>query len=230
MVSFALAATACGSSAPTSGSPTTGTQTQSVAAQPVSPVATKSQFLTGNISPTYPAGAAGQVALLSQAALTLPVPAGGETVSIAVRNNTAHAVTQITAQGTVKSTSGAVVATGSDQGFHPSYLLPGQVSLGFIYLGIGSNVPTGSTMSVQVSSTPAQSAKYLYRRPVDYRCKQYGPAGRRHAHESERPFHPRTIRGLRILRCYNRHAASRGRRIRRRKQRPSSRCDIRLHH
>ena len=158
MVSLALVVTACGSTTPTSGSPTTGTQTQPVAAQPVSPAATRSQFLMGNISPTYPAGTAGQVALVSQAALTLPVPAGGETVPIAVRNNTAHAVTQITAQGTVKSTSGSVVATGSDQGFHPSYLLPGQVSLGFVCLGIGSNVPAGSAMSVQVSSTPAQSA------------------------------------------------------------------------
>ena len=76
---------------------------------------------------------------------------------IAIRNNTAHPVTQIAAQGALHDASGKPVATGSDQGFHPALLQPGEVALGFIYLGVGSSVPSGSTMTVQVSSRPSSS-------------------------------------------------------------------------
>jgi hypothetical protein len=119
--------------------------------------AARSEFLTGNASPTYPAGTPGQIAVVAQATLALPVPSGGETVPIVVRNNTAHTVTRIAAQGAVHDASRKPVATGSDQGLHPAVLQPGQVALGFIYLGPGSSVPTGSTMTVQVSARPSSS-------------------------------------------------------------------------
>jgi hypothetical protein len=92
----------------------------------------------------------GKVAVVAQAPLTFPVR-GGETVPIAVRNNTPGSVTEITAQGIVRDAGGKIVATGTDQGFHPALLQLGQVALGFIYLGIGTNVPAGSTITVQAS-------------------------------------------------------------------------------
>jgi hypothetical protein len=79
-------------------------------------------------------------------------------VWIAVRNNTPGSVTQITAQGIVRDAGGKIVATGTDQGFHPALLQLGEVALGFIYLGIGTNVPAGSYMTVQASGKPASSS------------------------------------------------------------------------
>jgi hypothetical protein len=97
-----------------------------------------------------------------QAPLTLPVPSGGETLPIAVRNNTPGSVTEITAQGIVRDAGGKIVGTGTDQGFHPALLQPGQVALGFIYLGIGTNVPAGSTITVQASGKPASSSNTYF--------------------------------------------------------------------
>jgi hypothetical protein len=118
---------------------------------------TRSLYLVGDASPKFPAGKAGRVAVIAQAAVVAPVPSGGETIPIAVRNNTSKPVTEIQAQGIVRNSGGKVVATGSDQGFDPTYLKPGQVALGYIYLSIGANVPTGSTMTVKASATTAPS-------------------------------------------------------------------------
>jgi hypothetical protein len=118
-------------------------------------------YLAGNASPTFGAGDSGKVAVVAQAPLTFPVR-GGETVPIAVRNNTPGSVTEITAQGIVRDAGGKIVATGTDQGFHPALLQLGQVALGFIYLGIGTNVPAGSTITVQASGKPASSSNTYF--------------------------------------------------------------------
>jgi hypothetical protein len=119
--------------------------------------ATRSLYLVGTASPKFPVGRVGKVAVVGQAALALPI-LDEETVPIAVRNNKTKPVTEIQAQGVVRSPSGKVVATGSDQGFDPTYLKPGHVALGFIYLSPGTTVPAGSKMTVQVSATRAPTS------------------------------------------------------------------------
>jgi hypothetical protein len=155
LAAFVLAC--CGGSTSTGDAGQSGAASSAPSSALPSPQAARSEFLTGNASPTYPAGTPGQIAVVAQATLALPVPSGGETVPIVVRNNTAHTVTRIAAQGAVHDASRKPDATGSDQGLHPAVLQPGQVALGFIYLGPGSSVPTGSTMTVQVSARPSSS-------------------------------------------------------------------------
>jgi hypothetical protein len=157
--------TACGAGSSTASS-TAGSTAVSPSASPSSsgvpsPRPTKSLYLAGNASPTFGAGDSGKVAVVAQAPLTFPVR-GGETVPIAVRNNTPGSVTEITAQGIVRDAGGKIVATGTDQGFHPALLQLGQVALGFIYLGIGTNVPAGSTITVQASGKPASSSNTYF--------------------------------------------------------------------
>jgi protein kinase-like protein len=129
---------------------------------PARTVAGRSGLLAGNVSPRFPAGTPGKVAVVAQGDLVLHDLASGESVPIAVRNNTSRPVTQIMAQGLVRSSAGAPVASGSDQGFSPSRLQPGQVALGYIYLQTGNTLPAGSTLSVQASATPSSSpATYI---------------------------------------------------------------------
>lgn len=154
---LASAMAACGGGT-TSGTPNTaGSAVPSGGASASAPAAqpTKSQYLAGTAAPVFPAGSPNQLAVVAQAGLTLPVPSGGEPVPIAVRNNTTRTVTHVTASGTVHDSTGKPVATGSDQGFHPALLEPGQFALGFIYLGVGTSVPSGSTLSVQATATPS---------------------------------------------------------------------------
>jgi hypothetical protein len=119
-------------------------------------------YLVGNASPSFPAGDSGKLAVVVQASLTLPVPSGGEVVSIAIRNNTPESVSGIAAQGIVRDAGGKIVGTGTDQGFHPAFLQPGQVALGFIYLGVGTTVPGGSAMTVQASGKPTSSSNTYF--------------------------------------------------------------------
>ena len=154
-----IAVTACGGGASngTANPPATKSPAVSVASsQP-----TRSTYLTGTASPTYPAGGPNQIAVVAQAPLVLPIPSSGEAVPIAVRNNRTLAVTDVTAAGTIRDATGQVVATGSDQGFHPALLQPGQVALGFVYLGVGTSVPTGSAMTVQASAKPSSGDTYF---------------------------------------------------------------------
>ena len=124
LAAFVLAC--CGGSTSTGDAGQSGAASSAPSSALPSPQAARSEFLTGNASPTYPAGTPGQIAVVAQATLALPVPSGGETVPIVVRNNTAHTVTRIAAQGAVHDASRKPVATGSDQGLHPAVLQPGQ--------------------------------------------------------------------------------------------------------
>jgi hypothetical protein len=119
-------------------------------------------YLAGNASPSFPPGDPGKVAVVAQAPLTLPIPSGGEAVPIAIRNNSPVSVSQIAAQGIVRDGGGKIVGTGTDQGLHPALLQPGQVALGFIYLGIGTNVPAGSAITVQASGKLASSSNTYF--------------------------------------------------------------------
>jgi hypothetical protein len=124
LAAFVLAC--CGGSTSTGDAGQSGAASSAPSSALPSPQAARSEFLTGNASPTCPAGTPGQIAVVAQATLALPVPSGGEPVPIVVRNNTAHTVTRIAAQGAVHDASRKPVATGSDQGFHPAVLQPGQ--------------------------------------------------------------------------------------------------------
>jgi hypothetical protein len=158
--------TACGAgsstASSTAGSPAISSSGSSASSGVPSPQPTKSLYLAGNASPSFPAGDPGKVAVVAQAPLTLPVPSGGETLPIAVRNNRPGSVTEITAQGIVRDAGGKIVGTGTDQGFHPALLQPDQVALGFIYLGIGTNLPAGSAIAVQASRKPASSSNTYF--------------------------------------------------------------------
>jgi hypothetical protein len=161
------ASTACGASGSSTASPTAGATAISPSASPSSsgvpsPQPTKSMYLVGNASPSFPAGDPGKVAVVVQAPLTLPIPSGGESVPIAIRNNSPVSVSQIAAQDIVRDGGGKIVGTGTDQGFHPAFLQPGQVALGFIYLGIGTTVPAGSAMTIQASGKPTSSSNTYF--------------------------------------------------------------------
>ena len=85
------------------------------------------------------------------------LPEIGYTLPFVVRNGTSHAIKNLQGNGTIKSSAGKIVGSGSDQGFNPTRLLPGQEAFAFIYIQNGSGAPPGSTMKITVSSQPSSS-------------------------------------------------------------------------
>ncbi len=143
--------------APASSSPEARPTSSGPETTPARTAAGNSRLLAGNVSPLFPTGTPGKVAVIAQGNLVLHGLEGSESVPVAVRNNTSRPVAQIMAQGLVRNSAGVPVASGSDQGFSPSRLQPGQVALGFIYLQTGNTLPAGSTLSVQASASPSSS-------------------------------------------------------------------------
>lgn len=127
---------------------------------PVKPLAKNARasiFVTGNASPVLPVGRPGVVALISEGAR---MDQSGE-LPVVVRNNTSHTVARITAAGTIKNASGKLIATGSDQGFMPNLVQPGEIAFGYIYFQ-NSNVaiPPGGKINIQVGSTLASQDSF----------------------------------------------------------------------
>jgi hypothetical protein len=116
-----------------------------------------SMFVAGNASPVLPIGKPGVVALVSEGAR---IDQSGS-LPIVVRNNTSHTVARITASGTIQNASGKLIATGSDQGFKPNVVQPGEIAFGYIYFqNFNLAIPPGGKVSVQLGSTAASQDAY----------------------------------------------------------------------
>jgi hypothetical protein len=117
----------------------------------------RSNLLKGNAKPTFPAGAPGQVAVVSQGPLVVS-PAGMALLPIAIRNNTKSAVAHIDMSASA-SLSGAVIATGRSQGTEPAQLAPGEAGLAFIYFE-KSFKATGVTYDFKSETQPANKSSF----------------------------------------------------------------------
>jgi hypothetical protein len=71
-----------------------------------------------------------------------------DSVTIIVRNNTADAIGAIEATGTARAAAGALVGSGSSQGFEPVVVKPGEIAYGYVYFDGG--FPKGAKLKFDV--------------------------------------------------------------------------------
>jgi hypothetical protein len=83
-----------------------------------------------------------------------------DAVTIIVRNNTSDPIGQIEATGTARDASGALVGSGSSQGFKPVVVAPGEIAYGYVYFDGG--FPDGSTFGFAVAGEEVDT----YFRPI----------------------------------------------------------------
>jgi hypothetical protein len=114
--------------------------------------------MAGNVAPSYPTGDADQIAVVALGPITYS-PTGG-ILPIALRNNTAAAVSRISITGTAEDASGAAIATASSQQqVEPAQLAPGQLGYSFIHFDVSApQVPPGSTYEFTIKSNPADTS------------------------------------------------------------------------
>jgi hypothetical protein len=116
--------------------------------------------LAGNVTPSYPTGDTNQIAVVALGPITYS-PTGG-TLPIAVRNNTAAAVSRITITGTADDASGAQIATAtSQQQVEPAQLAPGQLGYSFIHFAASApQIPPNSAYEFTIKSNAADTTAF----------------------------------------------------------------------
>lgn len=121
--------------------PTTTSEAETLA----TPAAAQaSEYVGGNVDPTFAAGEAGELSVVAVGA-----PDGEESsIPFVVRNNTGGTIYNVAATGKVTN-GGQLVGSGSDQGVEPVIVAPGEIAFGYVYFSAAP--PAGST--VEISAT-----------------------------------------------------------------------------
>jgi hypothetical protein len=114
--------------------------------------------LAGNVTPSYPTGDAGQIAVVALGPITYS--SAGGTLPIAVRNNTAAAVSRIAITGVAEDAAGTKLATASSQQqVEPAQLAPGQLGYSFVHFDPSApQVPPNSAYQFTITSNPADTS------------------------------------------------------------------------
>ena len=115
--------------------------------------------LSGTAKPVLPKGAEGSVAAVAVGQFDGTQSDGSGSVPVIVRNNTGGVVRHIAATATASDATGKLVGSGSDQGFHPYVVMPGQIAIGYVFFPSGST-NTGSKIDVTVTSEPAEGTDF----------------------------------------------------------------------
>lgn len=151
MAIMSLALAACGGDdgAPSAGattSPTPQEETTTTEALTTTTVAAvqaaatlSSPYLQGTLDLQLPPGEPDEVTVIAVGPPQSATP-------VLVRNNTSDVI-EVHLSATARDSTGALVGSGEDQGVKPVRVEPGQVAIGYVYLGI-DDPPSGATVDV----------------------------------------------------------------------------------
>lgn len=138
--------------APTTAAPTTVTPTTvTPTTLPALPAGDASALVlaTGPV-PALAAGTPGKVAVIAVGSFEEHV--NSPLVPVMVRNQTSQTVAVDQVTGIARAADGSLLATGSDHGFQPRVVAPGEIAFGFVYFDdlLGVARPAGVTVEVSV--------------------------------------------------------------------------------
>lgn len=116
--------------------------------------------------PALAAGTPGKVAVIAVGSFEEHV--NSPLVPVMVRNQTSQTVAVDQVTGIARTADGSLLATGSDQGFQPRVVAPGEIAFGFVYFGdlLGVARPAGVTVEVSVVAGPP-SAYFMAVTPTE---------------------------------------------------------------
>jgi hypothetical protein len=112
-----------------------------------------SPFVGGNRSPRLPSGQQGRLSVVAKGVYDGSLP-------IIVRNNTSRTVNGIYVTGLATSASGRILATGDSQGFHPSLVKPGEITIGYVFFR-DAQLPPNARYRLSVAENRSTAQKDL---------------------------------------------------------------------
>jgi len=114
-------------------------------------------------APNLPQGEPNSIAVVAQGtSLSM-----SGTIPLIVRNNTDQTVIRIKASGTIRDSTGILVASGSDQGFNPNVVRPGEIAIGYVFFGPNDSRPKVWKVEFQTSATPIEKSRFENIRDLD---------------------------------------------------------------
>lgn len=145
---------------------TTSTETKEIPPTKAPPTQVSPQplfaggLLKGDANPKFADGDPGKIAVIAQATLDKSPGMDSATLVFAFRNNTDQTIGGVDWTATARS-GGDLVATGSNQGWSPAVIGPGEVGLSYIYFEAGGNIPdTGATYEFTPKPREAQTGEF----------------------------------------------------------------------
>jgi hypothetical protein len=94
-----------------------------------------SPYVGGTEVPGIPDGSPGAIEVVLSGSYD------GSIIPVLVRNRTERSVIRIEVSATARDTDGNIIATGSDQGFSPNLVRPGEIAFGYLYFD-GATFPS----------------------------------------------------------------------------------------
>lgn len=127
---------------------TTIPKNTSAPAQPQGALA--SSYVCGNASPDFPAGDPGKVSIVLSK-MESSTGFKSSTIYLILRNNTSSPISEISVSAAAYTADGKLFATGSDQGFKPKYVAPGEIAMGYVYFSDAS-LPQDAKVEYEIKS------------------------------------------------------------------------------
>jgi len=116
----------------------------------------ESRYLGGDGEALIPGGAE------SELSVVLVGRYDGNSLPLVVRNNTDQEVADVSVSAVARGADNALLATGGDHEFKPNNLVPGDVTMGFIYFD-GAELPPGVTFEFDVSASEPSDGSFSRR-------------------------------------------------------------------
>lgn len=137
------------------------TATPTSTASPLQPAdARASAYVGGNASPDLPDGEAGRLSVVATGKYRVSRFSDSTTIPLVVRNNTTKPVVRVSVLAAAYSTDGQLFAIGSDQGFGPKYVAPGEITMGYIYFS-DAKLPQDARVEYEITARAIDSMENI---------------------------------------------------------------------
>lgn len=107
-----------------------------------------SSFIKGNGTPQFPDGEAGMISVVKVGKYDGRLP-------VIIRNNTTSAVIRVEVSAVASDKDGKMLASGSDQGFKPNLVKPGEITMGYVYFD-SAELPEDAKFEFETSAEDSE--------------------------------------------------------------------------
>lgn len=116
---------------------------------------TETPYIGGTANVDLPAGEPGTISVVATG------PYNGTILPVVLRNNSGKTAIRLKLSGRVRDSSGALIASGEDQGIDPRVVPPGGLAFGYVYFGGAKFDSSTSTVEIRADAETGVEEDYF---------------------------------------------------------------------